>query len=119
MVTLEAIQILNCPSFTNFIFLTFVFKKLGKVDLNFCFNMLGHLNNFSIPSHTYRLFVFLKNPIKSVMIVICSDAEWTAFPCLSIHSMTVSECFCPGMVPAAGHVTQPLVSLVWVVYRNF
>ena len=63
MVTFEAIQIISCPSF---IFLTIVFKELGKVDLNFYFNVLGHLNNFSVPSHTQKLFLSLKAPRSSV-----------------------------------------------------
>lgn len=62
MISLE--DILNHPSYADFIILTFVFKELGKVDLNFLL-MLCHLNNFSIPSHTCGLLIFQKNPLKS------------------------------------------------------
>lgn len=95
MVTLEAIQILSCPSSINFIFLTFVFKELGKVGLNFYFNVLGHLNNFSIPSYTHKLFIFQKGPpppkvCNSYYLLWC----WVpSFPHLSIHSVALVSAF--------------------------
>lgn len=94
-------------------------RNLGKVNLNFFFGILGHLNNLSIPSHTY-IFSFLKGSPKIYNNYHYLPWCWVpSFPLLSIHSMTTSECFCPGMVLAEGQITQPLVSLVWVVYRNF